>query len=82
MKLFGKRIVQDQKHTSRGPWFALPAIYSSLHTNAKSIRERRLTVQRFVAGLAEAVYSVEANPEKTKASVAKALKIKDEDVLL
>ena len=81
MKLFGKRIVQDQNHNSRGPWFALPAIYSSLHTNAKSIRERRLTVQRFVAGLAEAVYSVEANPEKTKASVAKALKVKDEDVL-
>jgi NitT/TauT family transport system substrate-binding protein len=59
----------------------LPAIYSSLHTNAKTIRERRLTVQRFVAALAEAVYFVEANPEKAKASVAKALKVQDEDVL-
>jgi NitT/TauT family transport system substrate-binding protein len=59
----------------------LPAIYSSLHTNPRSIRERRLMVQRFVAALAEAVYFVEANPEKAKASVAKALKVKDEDVL-
>jgi NitT/TauT family transport system substrate-binding protein len=59
----------------------LPAIYSSLHTNAKTIRERRLTVQRFVAALAETVYFVEANPEKAKASVAKALRVKDEDVL-
>jgi NitT/TauT family transport system substrate-binding protein len=59
----------------------LPAIYSSLHTNAKTIRERHLTVQRFVAALAEAVHFVEANPEKAKASVAKALKVQDEDVL-
>ena len=35
----------------------------------------------FVAALAEAVYFVEKNPEKAKASVAKALKVKDEDVL-
>lgn len=59
----------------------LPAIYSSLHTNAKTIRERRLTVQRFVAALAETVHFVEVNPEKAKASVAKALRVKDEDVL-
>jgi NitT/TauT family transport system substrate-binding protein len=59
----------------------LPAIYSSLHTSAKTIRERRLTVQRFVAALAEAVYFVEANPEKAKTSVAKFLKVQDEEVL-
>ena len=59
----------------------LPAIYSSLHTNAKTIRERRLIVQRFVAALAEAVKFVEDNPEKAKASVAKILRVKDEDVL-
>ena len=39
----------------------LPAIYSSLHTNAKTIRERRLTVQRFVAAIAESVRLVDAS---------------------
>lgn len=59
----------------------LPAIYSSLHTNAKSLRERRATVQRFVAALTEAVKFVEDNPEKAKASVARILRVKDEDAL-
>ena len=59
----------------------LPAIYSSLHTNAKTIRERRLTVQRFVAAIAESVRLVEDNPEKAKAAVAKALRVNDEAVL-
>jgi NitT/TauT family transport system substrate-binding protein len=59
----------------------LPAIYSSLHTNAKTLRERRQTVQRFVAALAEAVKFVEDNPEKAKASVAKILRVSDEDAL-
>lgn len=59
----------------------LPAIYSSLHTNAKGLRERRPLVQRFVAALAEAVKFVEDNPEKAKASVAKILRVKDDDAL-
>jgi NitT/TauT family transport system substrate-binding protein len=59
----------------------LPAIYSSLHTNAKTVRERRQIVQRFVAALAEAVKFVEDNPEKAKASVSKILRVKDDDVL-
>jgi ABC-type nitrate/sulfonate/bicarbonate transport system substrate-binding protein len=59
----------------------LPAIYSSLHTNAKSLRERRPIVQRFVAALAEAVKFVEDNPEKAKASVARILRVKDENAL-
>lgn len=59
----------------------LPAIYSSLHTNAKSLRERRPIVQRFVAALAEAVKFVEDNPEKAKTSVARILRVKDEDAL-
>jgi len=59
----------------------LPAIYSSLHTNSKTLRERRPTVQRFVAALAESVKFVEDNPEKAKASVAKILRVQDEDVL-
>ena len=60
---------------------ALPAIYSSLHTNAKTLRERRQTVQRVVAALADSVKFVEDNPEKAKASVAKILRVQDEDVL-
>jgi ABC-type nitrate/sulfonate/bicarbonate transport system substrate-binding protein len=59
----------------------LPSIYSSLHTNAKSLRERRQTVQRVVAALAEAVQFVEANPDKAKATVAKALRVHDDAVL-
>ena len=59
----------------------LPAIYSSLHTNSKTLRERRQTVQKFVAALAESVKFVEDNPEKAKASVVKILRVQDEDVL-
>jgi NitT/TauT family transport system substrate-binding protein len=59
----------------------LPAIYSSLHTNSKTLRERRQAVQRFVAAMAESVKFVEDNPEKAKASVAKILRVQDEDVL-
>ena len=59
----------------------LPSIYSSLHTNAKSLRDRRQTVQRVVAALAEAVQFAEANPDKAKAAVAKALRVNDDGVL-
>ncbi|HET9916416.1 MAG TPA: ABC transporter substrate-binding protein [Candidatus Binatia bacterium] len=59
----------------------LPSIYSSLHTNAKSLRERRQIVQRLVAALAEAVQFAEANPDKAKAAVAKALRVNDDGVL-
>ena len=40
-----------------------------------------MTVQRFVAAIAESVRLVEDNPEKAKAAVAKALKVNDEAVL-
>jgi len=59
----------------------LPALYSSLHTNSKSLRERRNLVQQMVAAFAEAVRFVEENPDKAKASVSKALRLKDEDAL-
>ncbi len=59
----------------------LPFIYSSLHTNSKTIQERPQLVQRFVAAMAEAVQFVEKNPEKAKASVGKALKLNDQDAL-
>lgn len=60
---------------------ALPSIYSSLHTNSKSLRERPVLVQKGVAALAESIYFVEKNPDKAKASIAKTLKIKEQDAL-
>jgi len=45
------------------------------------LRERPETVQRMVAALAEAVYFVEKNPDKAKAAIAKAMRVKDEDAL-
>lgn len=59
----------------------LPAVYSSLHTNAKTLKERPLLAQRWVAALAESVHFVEKNPDKGKAAVAKALKLGDADAL-
>ncbi|HEY7715100.1 MAG TPA: ABC transporter substrate-binding protein [Candidatus Binatia bacterium] len=58
-----------------------PAIYSSIFTNQKSLKERRPLVQRFVAALAEAVYFLEMNPEKGKAALAKVLAVDDQEVL-
>ena len=59
----------------------LPFIYSSVHTNAKTIQQRPLLVQRFVAAMAEAVQFVEKNPDKAKASVGEALKLNDSEAL-
>lgn len=59
----------------------IPFIYSSLMTNYRMLRERPETVQRMVAALAEAVYFVEKNPDKAKAAVAKAMRVKDEEAL-
>jgi ABC-type nitrate/sulfonate/bicarbonate transport system substrate-binding protein len=59
----------------------LPFIYSSLHSNPKTIQERPQLVQRFVAAMAESAQFVEKNPEKAKASVGNALKQKDPEVL-
>ncbi|HSC40733.1 MAG: ABC transporter substrate-binding protein [Betaproteobacteria bacterium] len=59
----------------------LPAVYSSLHANAKTLRERSSIAQRWVAALAESVQFVEKNPDKGKAAVSKALKLNDADAL-
>ena len=59
----------------------LPAVYSSLHTNAKSLRERSPLVQKWAAVLAEALYFVEKNPDKSKAAVSKQLRLTDADAL-
>ena len=59
----------------------LPFIYSSVHTNSKTLKERPQLVQRFVAAMAESVYFVEKNPDKAKASLSKVLKISESDIL-
>ena len=59
----------------------LPFIYSSLHTSHRMLRERPEIVQRIVAAFAEIVYFVEKNPDKAKASIAKAMRTKDEEAL-
>ncbi len=59
----------------------IPFIYSSLHTSYKMLRDRPEVVQRMVAALAETVHFVEKNPDKAKASIAKAMRVKDEDAL-
>lgn len=59
----------------------LPAIYSTLHANAKTLRERSMIAQRWVAALAESIQFVQKNPDKAKAAVSKALKLNDADAL-
>jgi ABC-type nitrate/sulfonate/bicarbonate transport system substrate-binding protein len=59
----------------------LPFIYSSVHTSFKMLRERPEIVQRVVAAFAETVRFVEKNPEKAKAAIAKAMRVKDEEAL-
>ena len=59
----------------------LPAVYSSLHSNAKTLRERPQLVQKWLAALAESIQLVERNPDKGKAAVSRALKLNDADAL-
>jgi NitT/TauT family transport system substrate-binding protein len=59
----------------------IPFIYSSLLTSYKMLRERPEIVQRMVAALAETVHFVEKNPDKAKAAIAKAMRVKDEEAL-
>ena len=59
----------------------LPFIYSSVHANARTLREKPETVQRVVAAFAEAIHFVEKNPDKAKASISKAMRVKDEEAL-
>jgi ABC-type nitrate/sulfonate/bicarbonate transport system substrate-binding protein len=59
----------------------LPFIYSSVHTNPKTMKERPQLVQRFVAAMAESVYFAEKNPDKAKISLSKVLKIAELDIL-
>jgi NitT/TauT family transport system substrate-binding protein len=58
-----------------------PAIYSSVFTNLKSLRERPVLVQRFVAAIGESIHFVEKNPEKARAALAKVLNLNDQEIL-
>ena len=59
----------------------LPAIYSSVFSNQRLLKERPEVVQKFVAAMADAVQFVEKNPDKAKASVGKVLALKDQESL-
>ncbi|MBI2360698.1 MAG: ABC transporter substrate-binding protein [Deltaproteobacteria bacterium] len=59
----------------------MPFIYSSVHTNSKTLRERPWLVQKFVAAIAEAVYFVEKNPDKAKSSIGRVHKLDDPEAL-
>jgi ABC-type nitrate/sulfonate/bicarbonate transport system substrate-binding protein len=59
----------------------LPAIYSSVFSNNRLLKERPEVVQKFVAAMADAVQFVEKNPDKAKASVGKVLALKDQESL-
>jgi ABC-type nitrate/sulfonate/bicarbonate transport system substrate-binding protein len=59
----------------------LPFIYSSVHVTSKTLKENPMMVQRFVAAMAESLLFVEKNPDKAKASLGKALKISESEVL-
>ncbi|HWH77281.1 MAG TPA: ABC transporter substrate-binding protein, partial [Candidatus Binatus sp.] len=56
----------------------LPAIYSSVFSNNRWLKERPDVAQKFIAAMAEAVQFVEKNPERAKASVGKVLALKDQ----
>ncbi|HEY7318521.1 MAG TPA: ABC transporter substrate-binding protein [Candidatus Binatia bacterium] len=59
----------------------LPFIYSSLETSYRMLRDRPEIVQRMVAVFAEIVHFVEKNPDKAKASMAKAMRTNDPEAL-
>ena len=59
----------------------IPFIYSSLHASSRAMRDRPEMVQRMVAAFAEAIHYVDKNPAKTKAAIAKVMRIKDEEAL-
>jgi len=59
----------------------VPAVYSSMFTNLKSLKERPALVQKFVAAMAEAIFFLEKHPDKGKAALSKVLSVNDQEVL-
>jgi ABC-type nitrate/sulfonate/bicarbonate transport system substrate-binding protein len=59
----------------------VPFVYSSVHANARMLRDRPDVVQRVVGAFAEAIHFVEKNPDKAKAAVAKVMRTNDAEAL-
>jgi NitT/TauT family transport system substrate-binding protein len=59
----------------------LPFIYSSVHAGTRTLKEKPELVQRVVAALGETMHFVDKNPDRAKASIAKAMRVKDEEAL-
>lgn len=55
----------------------LPFIYSAVHTNSKMLHDHPDVVQKFVAGMAEAVYFIDQHKPETEQSIARQLNITD-----
>jgi len=55
----------------------VPAVYSSVFTNDRIIRERPATAQKFTAVIAESIHFAEKNADKAKTSVSKFLDLKE-----
>jgi NitT/TauT family transport system substrate-binding protein len=55
----------------------LPAVYSSVFTNERILRERPASAQKFTAAIAETIHFAEKNADQAKASVSKFLGLKD-----
>jgi NitT/TauT family transport system substrate-binding protein len=53
----------------------MPFIYSAIHTNSKTIRDRPQIAQKFVAAMAESVYYIDQHKEDAEQSIAKQLNI-------
>jgi ABC-type nitrate/sulfonate/bicarbonate transport system substrate-binding protein len=59
----------------------VPSVYSSMFTNSKSLKERPVLVQKFVAAMAEAIFFLEKNPDKGKTALSKVLSVNDQEIL-
>jgi NitT/TauT family transport system substrate-binding protein len=59
----------------------IPFIYSAVHTNSKMLHEKPEVVQKFVAGMADAVHFIDQHKAETEQSVSKQLGITDQAAL-
>jgi NitT/TauT family transport system substrate-binding protein len=55
----------------------MPFIYSAVHTNGKTLRDRPQLAQKFVAAMADAVHYIDQHKDETEQSIAKQLSITD-----
>jgi NitT/TauT family transport system substrate-binding protein len=59
----------------------IPFIYSAIHTNSKTLRERPQVVQKFLAAMAESVHFIDGHKAETEQSISKQLNITDQGAL-